>query len=129
MFGPIRYLFDGHGNQKASLQEKQSLPIGRAEFHEWSDRIIKAAAIPGATEASQKFALARMILDLKPTVAFESDAFFAHCLRKGCANQVADKLMVEIRNAEKSRLAAEETKKAEDTASGAVIEKMADHPI
>lgn len=105
---------------KRALEEKQPLPIGRAEFHAWSDRIIQGAGMP-ATPASLKFALARMILDLKPTIAFESDAFFIHCLRKAAANQVADTLMVEIRNAEKTRIA-EETKQAEATAPQGVGE-------
>lgn len=89
------------------LTERRPLPMGRQEFEEWSDRIISGALIPGATPASQKFALADMLLHLGPTVAFEQDGYFINCLRKFAVNQVADTMRKEIREQEKARLEAE----------------------
>jgi hypothetical protein len=50
-------------------------------------------------------------------VDFESDLYFIKCLRKFAINQVADAMRIEIRDAAKARLAAQEqTKLAEVTA-------------
>ena len=74
---------------KTQLSEPRELPVGLPAFHEWSDRIIAGAGLP-ATPESQKYCLANMLLNLKPTIAFESDVYFIHCLRKFAINQVAD---------------------------------------
>ena len=74
---------------KSKLQEPRELPVGMTAFHEWSDRIISGAALP-ATPESQKYCLANMLLNLKPTCAFETDVYFIHALRKFAINQVAD---------------------------------------
>lgn len=95
---------------KDLLQERRALPTGRQEFEEWSDRIIQGAMLT-ATRESQKFALARELLDLPRTTAFETDLYFINVLRKAAANQVADAMAREIRDAVKARLAAEEAKK------------------
>lgn len=92
------------------LNQKRALPIGVAEFHEWADRIISGAMIP-ATAESQKFGLANVLLNLGPTVAFETDLYFIHVLRKTAVNQVADQMRTEIRDAAKARLLAEEALK------------------
>ena len=89
---------------KDQLNEKRALPLGAADFHEWSDRIISGACIPGATSESIKFALADMLLHLGPTVDFESDLYFIKCLRKFAINQVADAMRREIRDTAKARL-------------------------
>lgn len=102
---------------KDQLDEKRALPLGKAEFEAWSDRIISGACIPGATSESIKFALADQLLHLGPTVDFESDLYFIKCLRKFAVNQVADAMRREIRDAAKARLEAEnKTKIAEVTA-------------
>jgi len=88
---------------KRKLSEPQPLPLGRKEFEEWSDRVISAAQIPGVTVESQKFALSRMLIDLKPTIAFEADVYFVHCLRKAAVNQVAQTMFQEIHEARKAR--------------------------
>jgi hypothetical protein len=93
------------------IMKRQPLPLGRKEFHEWADRIIALAFIPGATVESQKFMLADMIVHLGPTESHKEDAFFIHSMRKCAANQVAHAMRVEIRDAEKARLAAEEAAK------------------
>ena len=90
------------------LLEKRALPMGRQEFETWSTRIIQAAMIPGATVESQQFALADMLMHIKPTEAFECDGYFVNSLRKFAVNQVADAIRVEIRGAVKARLAKEE---------------------
>lgn len=95
------------------LNERKPLPMGRMEFEKWSDRIIKIAQIPGATEESQKFTLANLLLHLGPTESHKEDNFFVHSLRKFAVNQVADAIRVEIRDAVKARLAEEEKSKPE----------------
>ena len=94
------------------MGEPRPLPMGRKEFEEWSDRIISGALIPGATAASQKFALANMILHLGPTESHKPDAFFIHSLRKVACNLVAHEMATELRETEKARIAAEEAAKA-----------------
>lgn len=79
------------------LKEQRPLPLGRKEFDQWSDRIIQLADIPGATAESQKFALAEMVLHVKPTESFASYADFVHRLRKGAANQLAHSIFVELK--------------------------------
>lgn len=85
-----------------AFKEPRPLPLGRLEFEEWSDRIINGAAIPGATTESLKFALAEMVLHVKPTESFVSDGYFIHCLRKGAANQVAHTIFQEIKEKQKN---------------------------
>ncbi len=105
------------------LNEPRPLPMGRAEFEEWSDRIIGGALIPGATPNSQKYILANSILHLGPTEDHKPDAFFIHSLRKYASNQVADVIRREIFEADKARLAA-----AEAAAKLAAEPKSADVP-
>jgi hypothetical protein len=94
------------------MKELRPLPMGVAEFHEWSERIISGACIPGASPESQKFALAEMIMHLKPVQDHCDDAHFIHTLRKGAVNQVAYAMMEEIRNARKAELAAKDNANA-----------------
>lgn len=95
------------------LKENYPLPLGRKEFDEWSDKIIKAAAIPGATIESQKFALAEMVLHCKPNESFVPLGHFVHSLRKGAANQVCHTIFKEIKTAQQQR-ADDEKKILED---------------
>lgn len=85
------------------LKEPKPLPMGRQEFNEWSMRIISIAQIPGATIESQQFALAEMLLHVKPTQSFESDGHFVHSLRKGAVNQVAHMMVQELKKAQIER--------------------------
>lgn len=96
---------------KDQLNEKRELPLGVAAFHEWSDRIISGACIPGATPESIKFALADQLMHLGPTVDFEADLYFIKCLRKFAINQVADAMRKDIRDRAKERLANEDKAK------------------
>ncbi len=90
------------------MNEPRPLPMGVKDFHDWSDRIIAGAMVP-ATSTSLKFALAEMIMHLKPTEDHCSDGYFIKCLRKGAVNQVAYAIMEETRNARKAALKAQES--------------------
>lgn len=97
------------------LHEPRPLPMGKTEFHEWSDRIISGALVP-ADAPSLKFALAEMIMHLTPTEDHVPDIAFIKRLRKGACNQVAYAMMEEIRNERKAALAAQEAEKEEQSA-------------
>ncbi len=99
---------------RAEMHELRALPMGVKEFHVWADRIIAQACVPIGPEGipSLKFALAEMIMHLKPTADHCDDAHFIHTLRKGAVNQVAYAMMEEIRNERKAAL-----KAAEDAAA------------
>lgn len=96
------------------MAEPRPLPMGIIEFHEWSDRIIAGALIPGGSEDiqsfldSQKFCLANMLMHLGPTESHKPDAFFIHSLRKFAVNQVADSVRKGLHEAAKTRMAAKE---------------------
>ena len=45
---------------RAELLEKRPLPVGLADFHRWSDRIIKSAEVPA--NDSMKYVLAYLLL-------------------------------------------------------------------
>lgn len=81
---------------KQQLEEKRPLPTGVTEFHEWSDRIISGAGLPASVE-SQKFALANDLMHCPPNMAFESDVYFIHRLRKYAVNQVADAIRNQLK--------------------------------
>jgi hypothetical protein len=85
------------------------LPMGMADFHNWADVIISQTGMT-ATVDSQKFVLANLILELPPDTDAKEDEYFIKRLRKVAANQVADNVRSEIRNATKARLEAEQTK-------------------
>jgi hypothetical protein len=102
---------------KDQMSEPRPLPTGRQEFEEWSDRIISGGILTADVE-SQKFALANLLLHLGPTESHKPDAFFIHSLRKFAVNQVADAIRVEIRDAAKARLAAQEAAKASSEVLG-----------
>ena len=61
-----------------------------------------------ATHESQKFALAEMIMHMKPTDDHCEDSFFIKSLRKSAANQIAHAKMIELREGAKERLRNEE---------------------
>ena len=90
------------------LNEPQPLPMGRAEFEAWSDRIIAAALIPGATKESQKAVLGERLLHVPPTESFMPDSYFIQTLRRVVVNQVGHAMFEEYRAKEKARLEKEE---------------------
>ncbi len=93
------------------MNEPRPLPMGRTEFDAWSDRIISGALV-SAEKPSLKWALAEMIMHLKPTESHCADAHFIHSLRKAAANQVAYAVMEEIRAERKAILAKQEAEEA-----------------
>lgn len=97
------------GDIQGEMLERRPLPMGRQEFMDWSDRIIKSAMIPGATYESLRWALASMIMSLGPTEAFREDGYFILCLRKASVNQVAHSVLMEIKEAQEKRKQAEAT--------------------
>ncbi len=108
---------------KEELLVQRELPMGLQAFHEWADRIIAGAMIPhdqAQTEVfieSQKYALANMLMHLKPTECFESDLYFIKSLRKYAVNEVADYYRRQIYAKRKAITdAAEEKKLQEDLA-------------
>lgn len=97
------------------LHERRPLPIGMAEFEEWSDRIISGSMLP-AEPHGMKFALAAMIMHLKPTEDFVDDAYFIHALRKSACNQIAHAKMAEHKAAAEAEYASKHQQpKQEDT--------------
>ena len=80
------------------LLEPRPLPMGVKEFHEWSDRIISGAMIPGATARDLKYSLAHMVMHAKPTESFFQDGFFIQSLRKAAANQVCHAMILQYKN-------------------------------
>lgn len=109
------------------LNEPRPLPLGRKEFEEWSDEIIRLAEIPSVnlplSIRSWKFALAEMVLHVKPTQSFESFAHFVHCLRKGAANEVAHKIFKELKLEHEERIKQEVQPKTVKELEQKVLEK------
>lgn len=98
------------------MTEPRPIPMGMTEFDEWSSRIISGALVPGATEESQRFTLASMILHLGPTESHKPDAHFIHGLRCAANKQVAYEVLRQIDEAKKKRVEEEVAKqRAEDT--------------
>lgn len=101
----------------SQLNEPRPLPMGVSDFHEWSDRIIAGAVIPGGEDdpeafiEGQKYALADMIMHLGPTESHKPDAFFIHQLRKVCVNQVANAMKLDFFQKGKERTARKEAAK------------------
>lgn len=71
-------------------------PVGKAAFHAWADDIINTYN-PPADVTSVKFALSAMIMRLNPTEAYKAKRFFALCLHKASAAQVACDVMEDIK--------------------------------
>lgn len=80
-------------------------PVGVTEFNSWAQSIIDTYA-PAADDRSVKFALCAMLMRLDPTAAYKSKRFFALCLHKGAAAQVAAYMMQDIKNTQEAELKA-----------------------
>lgn len=91
------------------MNEPRPLPMGMADFDSMSDRIISGALLPGdkaLLRDSQRFAIAEMIMHLKPTEDHVADAYFIHSLRKGAANQIAFSVIEDFQNKKRARIQA-----------------------
>lgn len=84
------------------MKEPRALPLGVAEFHVWSDRIISGSLLK-ADARSQKSALAEMLLHLSAVSDHECDGYFIKALRKSAINQIA----IEIKSSLKAERIAE----------------------
>lgn len=93
------------GDMTQDMLERKPLPIGRTQFMEWSDRIIKASLVEADPE-SLRFILAERMQHIGPTDAFMPDASFILQLRAIAAKETAFLMFQEIKK-----------KRAEDTAS------------
>lgn len=76
--------------------ESKRLPIGDTEFNTWATRIISSANV-GASERSQKFVLANLILQLNNDEDFRTDEYFVSCLRKAAINETANSVVQQIK--------------------------------
>ena len=90
------------------------LPVGKAAFETWSNRILSLAG-PYADKDSMVFALATNIMHMGSTQGWVADVHFLRTLRKAAANQVASQVFQDIKL--KQQLAAQ--KAAEVTAEKA----------
>lgn len=99
------------GDMTADMLERKALPIGKTQFMEWSDRIIKGAMVEATTD-SLRFSLANMLMHLGPTEAFREDAFFILQLRKAAVNQTAHYVAQELKESYEAK-----QKQAEATAT------------
>lgn len=93
---------------------EKPLPVGRAEFNEFADRIISLVG-PIADKDSLTFVLATEILHADSKKASFTDQHFIDRLRRVAANQVASTIAYEIK--EKQAAEAAVAKLAEATAS------------
>lgn len=96
----------------AQMNEPRQLPVGAREFDEWSDRIISGVPpLDKVDPEGMKFALATMIMQLGPHESHKPDLYFLKGLLKSASNQIAHAKMVEIKDAAKARLSAEDAEK------------------
>jgi hypothetical protein len=116
MFSKLKGLF--------ARDELKPIPLTMPEFKEWSERIIKGAALPATGERAietQQFALASMVLELQKVESFKSDLFFVHRLRNAAAAQCALQVVEDLQALKRMRLEkeAEEKKKLADKSADA----------
>lgn len=108
---------------KAQLNERRPLPIGRAEFEVWTERIMSGAMVTAEKE-SQIFILASMILQLGPTESHKEDGYFIHGLRKAAVNQTADTIFRELKLAQQERWDAENKKQEAEKVTDAEFKAL-----
>lgn len=110
------------GDITQAMLEKRPLPIGMAQFKEWSSRIIQGAMVD-ASERSQRWTLAEMVMHLNPTEAFKEDAHFILKLRKAAVNETCAAVMREVKEEyEAEKKLAEATVSTLTVVDGAVLE-------
>lgn len=83
------------------------LPVGIAEFNEWSDSILSMSKVPD--NDSTRFAVAVMILHLDPDVDAVPKREMVRRLNKSAANEVANAIATNLKEKQKAaaKLAAE----------------------
>ncbi len=95
------------------MHEPRSLPMGKQEFEDWSDRIISGALIPADID-SQKFALAHLITAMGPTEDHKEDIFFIKSLRRSAIQQCAQSIQQHLKEKSMAKLAAEKPPEPKD---------------
>jgi hypothetical protein len=81
------------------------LPVGIAEFDQWSDSIINTYDMPTSDRDGIKFVLATAIMHLGPTAAYKSKFYFVLLIRASAAKQIAGAKFQEIKLAQQARAA------------------------
>ena len=91
------------------LDEMLHLPIGRSQFMEFTDKVIKYSEVE-ADHDGMRFALADAIVHLPPGKSMEKLGYFVHLLRKIAVNQTCVMMRTELHDECKRRIAEEEAK-------------------
>lgn len=91
------------GDITKDMLERRPLPIGRAQFMEWSDRIIKGSLVEAEPE-SLRFVLAERLQHIYPTEAFKEDAYFILQLRTIAVKETAFQMFCEIKKDREAKL-------------------------
>jgi hypothetical protein len=91
----------------SSIEVNKPLPRTLPEFDAWSDKIIKMANLPTSNTETQKFALAGMLLELRPETSSKSEIFFANKLKKAATDQLATQVIQDLRAKKQARIEAE----------------------
>lgn len=99
------------------------LPVGLAEFNEWSDSIIELSG-KFADEDSLKFAIASMVMHLGPQRSSVPKNYFVSSLRKTAANQVAGQVFLDIKEKQKAQQEAAKTAAQSTTAEAPALQEV-----
>lgn len=107
-------------NYRTDLIElDRPLPVGMAEFEEFSNRILSLAG-KYADEDSMKFALASIIIHADASKGSLPDSYFLERLRKSAANQIASQVFQDVKARQAAAQAAAQ-QPVEDTTTSEVV--------
>ncbi len=95
------YLFVRNFLKKIANFIPSKLPVGSTEFDIWSQDIIDTYS-PAGDAKSVKFVLSGLVMRLEQTQARKAKRFFALCLHRAAAGQVAAYKMDEIKQEQKA---------------------------
>ena len=87
------------------------LPIGITEFEKWADSVLALTPLPN--NESMKWSLATMILHSDKGDAYKAKRYFARCLHKAAANEIAGAYMHELKEKQKRQMQEEAAKAAQ----------------
>lgn len=87
------------------------LPIGIAEFEKWSDDVLALTSLPN--NESMKWSLATMILHSDKGASHKPKRYFAQCLHKAAANEIAGAYMHDLKEKQKAKMQEEAAKAAQ----------------
>lgn len=93
------------------------LPIGISEFERWSDSVLELTPLPN--NESMKWSLATMILHSDKGDAYKPKRYFARCLHKAAANEIAGAYMHDLKEKQKVKMQEEAAAQAALAASEA----------